>query len=228
MNNNSYVVASVKKWHKYEFEKIKKKLSGNWYLLENYADLTLEKLEKINPSYIFFPHWSKKVSHDIFNKFECVCFHETDLPFGRGGSPIQNLIRNGFDKTKITALKMIDDLDAGPIYLKTNLSLEGLAEEIYLRSAKLIFEMIETIVLEEIKPKNQKGEVTRFKRRDPKQSLIPEKIDNLKELFDFIRMLDAEGYPSAKIIYSNFVFEFERPALRTEKIEASVKIKRFD
>ena len=88
--------------------------------------------------------------------------------------------------------------------------------------------MIETIVLEEIKPKNQKGEVTRFKRRDPKQSLIPEKIDNLKELFDFIRMLDAEGYPSAKIIYSNFVFEFERPALRTEKIEASVKIKRFD
>jgi Methionyl-tRNA formyltransferase len=138
LNNNSYVVASVKKWHKYEFEKIKKKLRGNWYFFEDYGDLTLQNLEKINPSYIFFPHWSKKVPKEIFNKFECICFHETDLPFGKGGSPIQNLISNGFDKTKISALKMIEDLDSGPIYLKTNLSLEGLAEEIYIRSAKLV------------------------------------------------------------------------------------------
>ncbi len=25
-------------------------------------------------------------------KFECVCFHMTDVPYGRGGSPLQNLI----------------------------------------------------------------------------------------------------------------------------------------
>ena len=44
------------------------------------------------PKYIFFPHWSKKVDTKIVNNYECVCFHETDLPYGRGGSPIQNLI----------------------------------------------------------------------------------------------------------------------------------------
>ncbi len=225
MNNISYIIASVKSWHKKEFHKIKKRLKGDWYLIESYEDLTLEKIEKINPTYIFFPHWSKKVPQEIFNKFECICFHETDLPFGRGGSPIQNLINKGFDKTKISALKIIEEFDAGPIYLKTSLSLEGLAEEIYIRSAKLVFQMIETIILENIKPVEQQGEVTIFKRRDPKESLISEKIYDLKELFDFIRMLDAEGYPSAKLIYNNFIFEFERPALRTEKIEATVQIR---
>ena len=225
MNNISYIIASVKNWHKNEFYKIKKRLKGDWYLIESYEELTLENIEKINPTYIFFPHWSKKVPQEIFNKFECICFHETDLPFGRGGSPIQNLINKGFDKTKISAFKIIEEFDAGPIYLKTTLSLEGLAEEIYIRSAKLVFQMIETIILENIKPVEQQGDVTIFKRRDPKESLISEKIYDLKELFDFIRMLDAEGYPSAKIIYNNFVFEFERPALRTEKIEATVQIR---
>ncbi len=225
MNNISYIIASVKSWHKNEFHKIKKRLKGDWYLIESYEELTLENIEKINPTYIFFPHWSKKVPQEIFNKFECICFHETDLPFGRGGSPIQNLINKGFDKTKISALKIIEEFDAGPIYLKTSLSLEGLAEEIYIRSAKLVFQMIETIILENIKPVEQQGDVTIFKRRDPKESLISEKIYDLKELFDFIRMLDAEGYPSAKLIYNNFIFEFERPALRTEKIEATVQIR---
>ena len=225
MENNSYIIASVKKWHENEFKKIKKKLKGEWYFIGNYEELTLENIVKINPTYIFFPHWSKKVPEKIFNKFECVCFHETDLPFGRGGSPIQNLINNGFDKTKISALKIIEELDAGPIYLKETLSLEGLAEEIYIRSSKLVFQMIESIIVENIKPVEQQGDITIFKRRNPEQSLIPDKIYDLKELFDFIRMLDAEGYPKAKIIYNNFVFEFERPALRTEKIEATVQIR---
>ena len=42
----------------------------------------------------------------------------TDLPYGRGGSPLQNLILKGKKTTKITAFKMIDKIDAGPIYLK--------------------------------------------------------------------------------------------------------------
>ena len=44
---------------------------------------------------------------EIIRNYECICFHETDLPFGRGGSPIQNLIVRGFKTTKISAIKMI-------------------------------------------------------------------------------------------------------------------------
>ena len=55
----------------------------------------------------------------------------TDLPFGRGGSPLQNLITRGISKTKISALRCNEEIDAGPIYLKRPLSLHGSAEEIY-------------------------------------------------------------------------------------------------
>ncbi len=52
----------------------------------------------------------------FFFNFNCVVFHMTDLPFGRGGSPLQNLISRGIYKTKISAIKVVKEIDAGPIY----------------------------------------------------------------------------------------------------------------
>lgn len=83
--NNSYIVASVKKWHIKEFEIIKNHIPGNWHLIQNYSELNLNNIININPRYIFFPHWSKKVPSEIYERFECICFHETDLPYGRRG-----------------------------------------------------------------------------------------------------------------------------------------------
>jgi methionyl-tRNA formyltransferase len=61
----------------------------------------------------------------------------TDIPYGRGGSPLQNLIaRRRKKKTKLSALRMVEELDAGPVYTKTNISLMGRAEEIYLVAEK--------------------------------------------------------------------------------------------
>ncbi len=58
-------------------------------------DLEVSKLLEFSPRYIFFPHWSWIIPKEIYEKFECVIFHMTDLPFGRGGSPLQNLIVRG-------------------------------------------------------------------------------------------------------------------------------------
>ena len=52
-------------------------------------------LKKITPRYIFFLHWDWRVPHVIWQQHECVCFHMTDVPYGRGGSPLQNLILEG-------------------------------------------------------------------------------------------------------------------------------------
>jgi len=221
-----YVVATIKKWNIKIFEEKIKKLKGEWYLITDPMDLNLGKIEYISPKYIFFPHWSKKVPKEIVSNYECVCFHETDLPFGRGGSPIQNLIYNGYRETVITAFKMTENLDDGPIYIKRKLCLEGLAEEIFIRAAKVIAEMIEYIITHNPTPKPQQGKVTIFKRRKPEESniLLSDKLKNLEDLFDFLRMLDAETYPKAFFEINGFKFEFSRPALRTDFIEADVKI----
>lgn len=115
--------------------------------------------------YIFFLHWNWHVPVELWSRFECACFHMTDVPYGRGGSPLQNLIVAGHESTKLTALRMVEELDAGPVYAKRELSLDGRAEEIYIRAAKLSFEIIKWMIRNEPSPEAQQGDVGSFKRR---------------------------------------------------------------
>ena len=93
---------------------------------------------------------------------------------------------------------------------------------LFLINLKLISE---EIIINNPIPKKQNGEVFYFKRRTPQSSYINKDMKNIHQLFDFIRMLDSDGYPKAKLETNNFIFEFSRPALRVEGIEASVRIK---
>ena len=122
----NYLIASHHEWNMQNFIKLKNNTISDHslFFIDSSNELSLDHLSSINPRYIFFPHWSHIVSNEILDKYDCVCFHMTDLPFGRGGSPLQNLILNNFSHTKITALKMSDELDAGPIYLKKDLRLK--------------------------------------------------------------------------------------------------------
>ena len=225
MNKNfSYVVAGSRPWNRRVFEEVISKYAGNWQFVDCKEDLTIELIEKITPKYIFFIHWSWKVPKEIITNYECVCFHMTDVPFGRGGSPLQNLIARGHRKTKLTALRMIDDFDAGPVYLKEDLSLEGNAEEIYIRASYLSAHMILRIISEQPLPKEQSGEPVIFKRRQPSESRIPD-LTSLQALYDFIRMLDAEGYPKAFVDYKGFRYEFTRAVLYDGRVVADVSIR---
>ena len=138
-----YLVVTIKDWNIEEYKEYSNKFKGEWHLITNKEELTLGNLKRINPEYIFFPHWSWMVPQEIVDNFECVCFHMTDLPYGRGGSPLQNLIIKGCKETKITALKMTQELDAGGIYRKTHLSLHGSAQEIFVRASKKISKLNE-------------------------------------------------------------------------------------
>lgn len=151
----------------------------------------------------------------------------TDVPFGRGGSPLQNLIALGHSETKVTALRMVDQMDAGPVYLKRPLSLAGAAEEIFLRANNICAAMIKEIIETHPVPAPQKGEVVTFKRRTPAQSAVPQDLKDLSGLYDFIRMLDADGYPNAFIDFGGFRLEFNRAGLYDRKIVADVKISRL-
>ena len=149
----------------------------------------------------------------------------TDLPYGRGGSPLQNLIVLGHKETKLSALRCDKVLDAGPIYMKRTLSLLGTAEEVLLRTAKITEEMIECIILEQTIPVEQTGVPTEFRRRLPKDGNLAG-LTELEKVYDFIRMLDADGYPSAFVENDYFRFEFSGATLNAEDIVAEVKITR--
>jgi methionyl-tRNA formyltransferase len=219
----TYIVAGTKTWNRRIFDEKIYHFQGNWVFIDTKDDLTFENVKKYNPRYIFFLHWSWKVPKEIICKYECVCFHMADVPYGRGGSPLQNLIIRGYHKTKLTALRMVEKLDAGPVYFKEDLSLEGNAEEIYIRSSYLSAQMIRRIIEENPQPTPQEGEPIIFKRRKPSESQIPQ-LTPIQALYDFIRMLDAEGYPQAYLEHAGFRYEFRRAALYDGKVVADVTI----
>ncbi len=152
----------------------------------------------------------------------------TDLPYGRGGSPLQNLIIRGRKETQITALKMTQEMDAGDIYKKSYLDLSGSAQEIFIRASKKIVELINFIIMKEPNPIEQKGTVTNFQRRVLEQSQIPEGL-SLKEMYNYIRRLDAPGYPKAFSEMGEYKLEFEGSEYIDGKLTAKVNfIRRED
>ncbi len=201
---------------------------GKWFLIFDPKNLKVSLIKKIKPEYIFFPHWSWIVPEEILKLAECISFHETDLPYGRGGSPIQNLIARGHAKTMISAIRMDKGIDTGPVYLKKPASLSGTAEDIFKRNAKIVAEMIYQIATKKITPKPQKGKAVVFKRRTPEQGNIANLSGaSLDKIYDLIRMLDVETYPKSFLNAGKWRFEFKRARKMKDKILAQVEIKKI-
>lgn len=222
-NKRRYIVVTIKPWNERLFKEKISKLPGVWKLINNPDGLKFKITSEFNPRYIFFIHWSNKVPKEITDNFECVCFHMADLPYGRGGSPLQNLIARGRTETVISAIRMVQEIDAGPVYFKRPLSLFGNAEEIYLRASRIIADMIHELIEKEPELLPQQGKIVIFKRRLPFESRIP-KDASLERAFDWIRMLDAKGYPPAFVTVGNLRIEFKRAALRYNAVEADARI----
>lgn len=218
-----YIVATIKPWNEKLFEEKISKLPGVWKLVNDPDELKFKIISEFNPRYIFFIHWSNKVPKETIDNSECVCFHMTDLPYGRGGSPLQNLIARGHTETVISAIRMVQEIDAGSVYYKRPLSLVGNAEEIFIRAGQNIADMIHELIEKEPEPVPQQGKTVIFKRRCPQESRIP-KDANLEKAFDWIRMLDAQGYPPAFVTVGNLRIEFKRAALRYNVVEADARI----
>ncbi|WP_151900710.1 methionyl-tRNA formyltransferase [Sulfurimonas hydrogeniphila] len=227
---DTIIIATIKEWNIKQYfllaEKYKNKF--DFMLITTPKELNYEELKKIKPKYIFFPHWSWLIPKEIYENFESILFHMTDLPFGRGGSPFQNLIMSEIYETKVSAIRVEEGLDTGNIYLKEpfNISL-GSAEENFIELSNIIFnKMIPQFLNHPIKSIPQKGKITKFKRRTPNQSnILNEQITTMKKMYDFIRMLDAEGYPKAYIEVNNLKIEFSEVHLKKNELVGRFEVK---
>lgn len=217
------MICSAREWNRNLAQRLAKRTGQSFDLINRPEDLTAETLGRLEPTTVFFPHWSWIVPRSIHSTFECVMFHMTDLPYGRGGSPLQNLIVRGHQETVMTAFRCIDGMDAGPVFLKCPLSLGGSAEEILIRADALIEEMIVEIIEKQPEPIAQVGEPLAFRRRTPADGNLKD-VESLQELHDYIRMLDAEGYPPAFLDIGAFRLEFTRTSRKRDAVQADVRI----
>jgi len=219
------LLLSSRHWNSALADRLRQRLDRPVESISAPAQLTQEAVAAIDPQWIFVPHWSHWIPESIWGRWPTVIFHMTDLPYGRGGSPLQNLIQRGHSSTMLTGLRCSAGLDEGDVYLKQPLSLHGSAEEIFLRADDLIEQMIERIVREEPTATPQQGEPVLFNRRTPAQSNLascPE--GELSAWYDQIRMLDAKGYPHAFLEALGMRLEFRRVCQRSDGLHADVRI----
>ncbi|MCS7071870.1 MAG: hypothetical protein NZM00_10225, partial [Anaerolinea sp.] len=219
LSSSPIVLAASRLWRPDLSERVAARIQRPCILIREQAELTLSRLRELQPSHVFFPHWSHRIPEEIFESFECIIFHMTDLPYGRGGSPLQNLIASGHTDTVLCALRCVKEIDAGPVYLRRPLSLAGTAQEIYIRATDLIVDMVRTIVVEQPIPQTQSGPVTKFRRRSAADSEWPAQSD-LQRLHDHIRMLDADGYPRSFVRVGGYRIEFSRSSYRGDHVIA--------
>lgn len=225
MAHHRYLVALGRPWAEEVWQERISRFPGAWVAVHSLDQLTEGFIRTVKPRWCFFLHWSWRVPEAIIEAYDCVNFHMTALPYGRGGSPLQHLILCGHTETLLTAHRMTRELDAGPIYLQRPLPLDGSAETIYRRAMHVAADMIQEMLAADpaITPRSQEGAAVRWRRRRPEESEIPF-AKNVKTLYDFIRMLDAEGYPRAFLRHKGFRYEFAEAEDLGPCIEARVRI----
>ena len=216
---------SSRPWNTGLAHRLQVQLARPVHTITSPAALCPEAVATLDPEWIFVPHWSHLIPESIWGSWPTLIFHMTDLPYGRGGSPLQNLIQRGHSNTMLTALRCGAELDDGDVYLQEVLSLYGSAEEIFLRADALIEQMILRIVHVSPTPQPQQGEPVLCSRRKPAQSNLANcSAGDLDACYNQIRMLDAEGYPHAFMEINGMRLEFRRVSRRSDGLHADVRI----
>lgn len=125
--------------------------------------------------------------------------HESDLPKGRGMSPMTWQIVEGYSAVVVSLLEATDEIDAGVIYAKETIELKGheLVDEWRKLQADATFKLLSQFVknFPNNKAYEQIGTATYY----PKRSKIDSKLDvrqSIAEQFNLLRVVDNERYPA--------------------------------
>jgi methionyl-tRNA formyltransferase len=220
-------VAIVAK-HPFYAEDIRNALSGLEIEIVSSGDIR-EIQELIdagtNFDFIFFPHYSKVISEVFLERSYCIGFHTGDLPGDRGGSPIQQKILRGEYDTFVSAMKLVNEIDAGDVLREEPISLEhGSIEEILKNISKVIARMTRLILTEKLAPRPQIGSVLTSKRLKPQESELDLESLDVRGIYDRIRMLDGLDYPPAHIKVGPHKIVLSNAQLRDGKLTFSSQL----
>ena len=176
-----------------------KKLSKKLNEKGHSAVFITDSSEIKNGDICFLLSCTKLVSKETLdkNKYNIVV-HASDLPKGKGFSPLQWQVAQGQNDITLTLFEVVEEMDAGPYYFKESISFDGheLLVELREKMALKIIDMCLRFVSgpEEFKPKNQTGESTYFKRRTFKDDELDVNL-SIAEQFNHFRIADNDNYP---------------------------------
>ncbi len=155
--------------------------------------------QNIKGDICFLLSCTKLVKKEFLNNFSnCIVIHASDLPQGKGFSPLQHQILEGKNEIVLTLFEVVEAMDAGPFYLKDKITFNGLEllPELRDKMALKIQEMCIKYLndYEELTPIEQSGEESFYARFTKENDRID--IDKtLREQINHIRVADNNKFP---------------------------------
>lgn len=165
------------------------------------VELVLEKAALSGGDILFLISCHEIVSRADRDKYRsALVIHSSDLPEGRGWSPQIWQILSGKNDIVVSLLEAQDKVDAGPLWAKRRLLLDGheLHDEINDKLFSLWLELMDYAVANAKHPTPTSQDdrpPTYWPRRTPEDSrLDPQR--SIAEQFELLRIADPERYPA--------------------------------
>ena len=127
--------------------------------------------------------------------------HESELPKGRGWSPLSWQILEGASEITVSIIEVEKGIDAGDIFLQKKIKFSGYELVQELRSMQLqctldlIDEFLEMYLQGKLTRKKQIGSPTYWPKRYPSDSQL-DVNDSISNQFNLLRIVDNERYPA--------------------------------
>jgi methionyl-tRNA formyltransferase len=170
------------------------------FCIDSFIDIVsdIENLRTKRGDFLFLVSCTEIIKNDIRSKFKnCIVIHESDLPKGRGWSPMAWQILEGRSDITVSAIRCADPVDSGDIIKQAVLHLDGteLYDEIHRKAfvvkSGLVMELVakNTDICDELPAVKQVGEPTFYKRRRPEDSEL-DTHKSIAEQFDLLRICE--------------------------------------
>jgi len=174
----------------------------NW-LSEGHRVLWTHDLRDLRPGdFCFYLSCGKIVPADVLKLYKHnLVVHESDLPKGKGWSPLTWQILEGKNRIPVTLLEAEERVDSGVIYARTWLEFGGheLIEELRKAQAGATFSLCKRFVDEYPEflneARRQHGEESFYSCRRPSDSRLDPK-QSIEDQFNLLRVVDNERYPA--------------------------------
>lgn len=165
----------------------------------NISELIFSQDDAKGGDVCFLLSCTKIVKKDFLSRYKHnIVIHASDLPKGKGFTPMKWQIREGKNDIVLTLFEAVEAVDAGPWYLKETIHYSGyeLLDELQqIMAEKIISMALEYVTKYELLPgQEQKGEETIYRRfRNEDDRLDIDK--SIREQFNHLRTSDNDRFP---------------------------------
>lgn len=177
-------------------------LKTDWKQLGHEVFLRHELKGLPSADFCFCLSFSKILKKEVRDCFDhTLVVHASDLPSGKGWSPLTWQILEGINQIPVSLFEADDSVDSGPIYAQRHIDFEGyeLIDGLRKKLADTTYELCSWFVEEyprsAAQSKSQIGNESFYSRRGPKDSQL-DINKTIAEQFNLLRIVDNQAYPA--------------------------------